>query len=350
MPTDPYAVLGVSRDASQEDIKKAYRALSKEWHPDRHKGDSNAEKRFKEINEAYELIGQPEKRKRFDQFGFAQGQGGAGFDFSSFGNASDLGDLFENFFGGRARSPMSDAGADREVQVTVDLAEAVQGVDIPVRVRRMVACTTCDATGAAKGSKIITCTTCGGTGQVDRTVQSFFGQIRQRSVCTVCGGSGTVPEQPCSTCSGQGRVQEDSDLSVHIPAGIDDGQSLRLSGQGDAGGRNGAAGDLYVRVRVRRDPRFEREGDTIRTTVDVPVVDALLGGRVQVETVHGTATIDVPAGTQPGSVLRLKGKGMPIIGRSSHGDHYVTLRIVIPKKLSRKEKQIVEQWKAEREE
>lgn len=355
---DPYAILGISQNASQDDIKSAYRRLSKEWHPDKHKGDKAAEDHFKEINEAYEILGNPERRTQYDRFGWAGGRAGAGngangfdfngFDFSSFGSAGDFGDVFESFFGGGRKKAARAEGADREVEVHIGLAEVLKGEHATIGVRRMVACPECHGSGARPNSEIVTCKECGGTGQITHTVNSFFGRIQQRAVCSTCGGSGSVPKEPCPECKGEGRVQETSRITVDIPPGIEDGQTLRVRGQGDAGRRGGNAGDLFVHIRVTPDQRFTRNGADIRSTVSVSVVDALLGGTTEIDTVQGTSVVQIPEGMQPGQVFRLRGKGLPVLGSSRFGDHYVTLQVEIPKKLSRKERKILEEWRKER--
>ena len=363
MPKDLYAVLGVEKNASLEDIKKAYRQKSKEWHPDKHKGEKAAEDKFKEINEAYEVLGNVEKRQRYDQFGTtgAAGMGGGpgmggmgGFDFSGFsqGDMGGLGDIFESFFGGGGRGggQTRQQGQDREVEITIDLADVVAGKKLPLSLKLFRPCGTCKGDGAEPGSSVVTCKTCGGTGQVTRVMQSFFGAMQQRMVCSECKGSGKVPEKPCRMCKGEGRTQEWSELLVDIPAGISDGQTLRLRGQGDAGRRGAVAGDLFVHIRVRPDARFEREGDDIRSSMSVPLLTALLGGEIDVETVHGPVTLAIPAGTQSGQVMRIKGKGVPTLNSRRSGDHYVKIDVDIPTKLSREERRIVEEWRKAREE
>ncbi len=300
----------------------------------------------------------PEKKQSFDRFGRTGGvggqSGGGGFDFSGFqggfGDAGDLGDLFENFFsggqrgGGRRRTQ----GQDRSVAVDVDLRDVLEKKTVQFRLTRIRACEICSGSGAAKGTKVISCKTCSGTGQVTRIAQSIFGQVQQRAMCSACQGSGSIPETPCSTCKGVGHTEQTETISVDIPAGIDDGQQLRLSGQGDVGLRGQQAGDLYVTVRVRPDRRFTREGADMKSSVAVPVVDAVLGAEIEVETIQGTVTVTLPAGTQPGQVLRLKGKGLPELGRSRHGDHYVEIQVEIPTKLSKHERKILEEWKGVR--
>lgn len=354
MRKDLYAILGLERSSSLDDIKKAYRRLSKELHPDRNKGDKTAEGRFKEVNEAYEVLCDPKKRQMYDQFGTTGGPGqgfagGAqGFDFSGFdfSGVDGLSDLFEGFFGGRATGGRRrDRGQDHEAEIQIPLMEAVHGSQKHLEFRRMHACTPCGGTGVETGSKLVTCKTCGGTGQVLRTSQSFFGNIQQRSICGECLGAGKIPEHPCKTCDGEGRVQERARVTVKIPPGIDDGQTLRLQSEGDAGRQGKESGDLFVHIRVIPDPRFTRDGDDIRCEVTVPLIDAVLGGEIVIETVQGPVTLEVAAGTQPGQVLRIRGKGMPILSSSRFGDHYAQVRVEIPKKLSRAERTLMEEWR-----
>ncbi len=362
MPRDFYDVLGLKRGASADEIKKAYRSLSKELHPDKHKGDKAAEAKFKEVNEAYETLSNPQKKQMYDQFGsaganmgggggggFGGGQGFGGFDFSGFqqGDASSFSDLFEGFFGGGAgRARQSDRGEDREVEMTIDLADAFTGVEKNISVRKLHACDRCKGDGAEEGSKISTCTECGGTGQVTHMTQSIFGRLQQRVICPKCRGSGKVPEKACSKCQGEGRTQQDVSLSISIPAGIRDDQSLRLRGEGDAGRRGATAGDLYVHIRVKEDPRFEREGDDIHVVLNISVVDAILGTEKQIPTVHGNVSLKIPEGTQPEQILRLKGKGMPVLNTNRFGDHYVMVKVQVPTKLSRAERKLVEEWRS----
>jgi molecular chaperone DnaJ len=362
MASDPYAILGLSRDASEQDIKQAYRKMSKEWHPDKHKGEKAAEEKFKEINKAYELLSDPQKRKMYDQFGAAGGGGGGagGFDFSNFagqqgfdfsnmaGGAGGLEDLFGAFFGGGGsggRRRKSDRGSDLEIAVGVLLKDAFSGTERTVEMRAAVACDTCKGTGAAEGSALVTCDTCSGTGQVVRTSQSFFGTIQQSVVCDECAGTGKKPEKPCRTCKGDGRVEARHTVTVRIPPGIHAGQRLKLTGQGGAGLRSAEAGDLYVHIDVAADDHFLRDGDDIRSAHTVHVTDAILGGDADVETLHGSVTLKIPEGTQPGTVLRIKSKGMPVLSTSRFGDHYVQVDIEIPKRLSRSERKLVEEWR-----
>lgn len=361
MAKDYYSILGIPRSASADDIKKAYRRMSKELHPDKHKGDKAAETKFKEVNEAYEALSDPKKRQMYDQFGEAGarngggggGQGFGGFDFSGFaggqGERVDFSDLFESFFGGAGaggggRRP-SRKGEDREAVTEIAFTDVVLGVAKVIRVKKLIACARCGAKGAEPDSQLITCGECGGTGQVTRTTQSLFGMMQQTAVCPRCGGAGKIPEKPCRDCTGEGRIQFVDDITVQVPAGIEDGQTLRLRGLGNAGRRGDPPGDLYVHVTVLADPRFEREGPDIRTRLELPVVDVVLGAEAKVVTVHGMVTLDIPAGTQPGQILRMRGKGLPVLNSSDKGDHYVTVEVKIPTKISREEKRLMEEWR-----
>lgn len=361
MPKDFYSTLGVQRGASDAEIKQAYRKLSKELHPDKHpstgsgQAKKDAEQKFKEVNEAYEVLSDAKKRQAYDQFGSTDGEpfrgsgGGAGgfggFDPGAF-SGTDFSDLFESFFGGGGgrRQRANDArGRDVRAEIVISLMQAVSGMDQVIAMKAPVTCPECEGTGSIAGTKLVTCRECGGTGAVQRTTNSLFGQIRQSVVCSRCNGSGNVPEKPCKKCSGEGRVMEKKTVSVHIPTGIDDDQSLRIKGEGEAGQRGSASGDLLVRVRVRPDGRFERTGEDIRSTLNVTMLDAVLGADIGVETVHGVVQMGIPAGTQPGQILRLRGKGMPIVNSSRFGDHYVTVVIAVPTKLSREERKLYEE-------
>lgn len=351
---DPYAVLGVSKTASPDEVKQAYRKLSKEWHPDKHKGDKSAEDKFKEINEAYETVSDPKKRAQYDQFGTTgNSQGGfnaGGFDFSGFAQGMpDLEDLFGSFFGGAGRRQRaSQRGEDLQADVEITLAEVLSGAQREIRVRKMAVCDVCGGSGAEKGTEVVTCDQCGGTGTVTRQAQSIFGVIQQQTVCDRCNGSGKIPKTPCKNCKGQGRVEKTETLTFAIPAGVHDGQTLRVSGQGGAGRRGEQPGDFYIAVHVREDPRFLREGDDIHTSLALHVLQAILGDEVEVETLHGPVTLKIPEGTQPGQVLRIKGKGLPSLQNGRVGNHDVRIEIEIPKKLSKTERKLLEEWKNSR--
>lgn len=356
MAKDFYAILGVPRTASEGDIKQAYRKLSRELHPDKHKGDKTKEAKFKEVNEAYEVLSDAKKKQAYDQFGsadgnpFSSGFGGfsgsggfQGFDSSSFG--SDLGDIFETLFtgaaggAGRRTRPRNEGGRTVEVSMSIPLSEAFSGSERQVSIKTEIVCEECRGNGAERGSKTVTCTECKGTGHITKTSRSLFGMIQQSVLCPKCQGSGNVPEKPCKTCSGEGRTKKTKTVTIRVPAGILDGQALRITGEGEAGRRGSPAGDLYVRIHVAPDPRFERDGDDIRSTVTLALADAVLGTSMEIDTVHGKIDISVPAGTQPNQVLRIKGRGMPVLNTSRFGDHYVTMVIEIPKKLSREERE-----------
>ena len=354
MAKDFYKVLGVDRSASAADIKKAYRQLSKELHPDKNKGKTDTEQRFKEVNEAYEVLSDEKKKQQYDQFGSTSGPGGRGGPGAGFGGFSqgDMGgfaDIFENFFGGQAgggRARRDDRhGENIEVQITFALLDVVVPQQQTIGLERMVECVDCSGKGATKDSKIIKCDICDGTGQVSRTQQSFFGVIQQAFVCEECEGAGEKPENPCKNCRGDGRVRKRDEVTIDIPAGVHSGQSLRVRGQGNAGRRGGATGDLFVHIHVRPDARFQRDGDDIRNAISIPVIDAILGTTITEETVHGPVDLKIPEGLQPGQVLRVKGKGMPIVGSSRMGDHYVTIEVDVPKKLSKSERVLMEEWR-----
>lgn len=362
MAKDYYQTLGLSHGASIDEVKQAYRKLSKELHPDKHKGDKAAEARFKEVNEAYEVLGNPQKKEMFDRFGTTGGQAGfggaggtGGFDFGNmhfgdFGAAGDFADLFGSFFGGAHSTERAEgSGADLEGSITVTLVEVLNGADRKLNVRRHSVCATCDGSGAAKGSALASCKECGGTGQIVRSTRSFFGVIQQSFLCPVCKGRGKVPERPCSACRGEGRTQTTEEILVHIPPGVSEGQTLRIRGKGHAGARGAKAGDLYVSVHVEEDPRFTRDGSDIRSALTLSVLDAILGTTAKVETLHGSLELKIPEGTQPGQVFRLRGKGLPELQGKHVGDHYVEMVVDIPKKLSREERKIVEEWRGMRE-
>jgi molecular chaperone DnaJ len=355
MSKDYYSILGIDKSASEADIKKKYRSLSKEWHPDKHKGDKKAEQKFKEINEAYEIIGNPKRRQQYDTFGSAGGPGGGGqgsggFDFSGFqqGDMGDLGDIFSSFFGGggggggRRGGKPDNRGSDLQVRISIEFSEVVSGAKKTIAIEKYVSCKPCKGSGAEGGS-VTSCSECSGTGQITRTAQSFFGVVQQSVLCAKCEGAGKIPEHRCKNCSGEGIKREKTQLTLDIPAGIDDGQTLRISGQGNAGKKGGAAGDLFVIIQVVTDNRFVRDGTDIRSEVSISVVDATLGTEISIPTVHGDITLKIPAGSQPGQVMRLKSKGVPQLNSSRLGDHYVTVRIDIPKKLSRQEKKLYEE-------
>ncbi len=359
MAKDYYEILGVSRDASEAEIKKAYRKLAHKYHPDKDGGD---EEKFKEVNEAYAVLSDAKKRAQYDQFGSAGAQAGGfggagGFDFSQFGGAGgvhfetdfgDLSDLFGSMFGGqdmggrRARR-----GRDIQTEVTIDFGDVIKGTKKDVFIRRRATCQTCGGTGGKPGAKEETCTKCGGKGRIQRTVQSMLGPIMQTVTCDACNGRGTVYSEKCETCKGEGIVVEEKTTSVDIPAGINDGQTIALAGQGDAGTYGAPAGDLLVTVHVTPDPRWTRDDDNIVTTQTITFSQAVLGDKIAVETVDGSVKMKIPAGTQSGEVFRIRGKGVPHLRGFGRGDHLVKVVINVPKKVTRAQKKLLEKLREE---
>jgi len=347
MAKDMYAVLGLERDASIDDIKKAYRRLSKELHPDRQKGNKETEKRFKEVNEAYEILSDAKKKESYDRFGHDARSGGfhgspfEGFSADGFGG---LGDIFEQFFGGGRRTASRERVEDHEAQVQVSFMESAEGIEKIISFVRTFSCEECGGSGGQQNAQMVSCKTCGGTGQIRHATSSFFGMIEQQTLCELCRGSGRVPSRLCARCRGEGRIRESQEERIHIPAGIADGQTIRIQGKGNVGFRRGTPGDLFVTVRVVPDKRFTRDGNDVRSTVRVPLITALLGGECPIDTVQDATTLKIPAGTQSHQLIRLRGKGMPVIGTSRYGDHFVTVVIDIPTKLSRRERELIEEW------
>lgn len=353
MAKDYYQTLGVAKDASVDDIKKAYRKLAMQHHPDQ---GGDAEK-FKEVNEAYQVLGDAQKRAQYDQFGSAGpggGFGGGGFDFNgNMGGFSDLGDIFESFFGGgfggQQAQPQTGPlrGEDAEIVVSIDFMTAVFGGEENIDITLLETCDLCKGDGAEPGSKIVTCATCSGTGQVRRAQRSIFGNVMTTSVCPTCHGQGKVPEKQCSRCSGNGRIKQNTRMKIKIPAGVDTGTTLKLKDKGHAGLRGGMHGDLYVRLQVRASRKFEREGYDIHTTADIHVLQAVLGDEITVETVHGPKKVAIPAGIESGKKIRLARSGIPKLGSSEAGDHILTVKVTMPKKLSKKEQELYAQLAAE---
>ncbi len=347
---DYYEVLGVDRSASEADIKKAYRRLAKENHPDLHPGDKDAEARLKEINEAYEVLSDSDKKARYDQYGHAGvdpnfGAGGFGGGFGGFdGMDFDLGDIFGTIFGGGAsRSSQTGPrkGSSVRASVTVTFEEAAFGCDKEVNVGRIEPCSDCNGTGCAPGTTAETCSNCNGTGSVRTTQQTMFGVMQSQTVCPRCGGKGKIIHQPCNTCHGNGAVRKQKTIKVTIPAGIDDGQTISIRGQGNAGANGGAKGDLLITVNVKPHKLFTREGTNIIYNMDIPVTQAILGAEVKVPTIDGDVKYVIPEGTQSGTVFRLRNKGIPYIRGTGRGDQYVTVNVVIPKNLTNEQKDIV---------
>ncbi|MCP8616913.1 molecular chaperone DnaJ [Salirhabdus salicampi] len=345
---DYYDVLGVSQDASKEEIKKAYRKLARKYHPDVSK-EENAQDKFKEVKEAYEVLSNEQKRAQYDQFGHAGPQGAGGQGFGGFGGEGfgDFGDIFDMFFGGggRRRDPNAPRkGADLQYTMDLTFEEAVFGKETDIEIPKEESCETCNGSGAKPGTKPETCPHCHGAGQLNEEQNTPFGRVVNRRVCHHCQGSGKLIKDKCRTCGGDGKVKKRSKIHINIPAGIDEGQQIRISGKGDPGVNGGPPGDLYVVVRVRRHEFFEREGDDIFCELPLTFAQAALGDEVEVPTVHGRVKLKIPAGTQTGTHFRLKGKGVPNVHGRGHGDQHIMVKVVTPKHLSDKQKELLRQF------
>ena len=352
---DYYEVLGVDKNADEAAIKKAYRALAKKYHPDVNPGDAEAEKKFKEASEAYAVLSDPDKKRRYDQFGHAAFDGGAdgagGFDFTGADFSDIFGDIFGDFFGGGRRSsarnngPMKGANIRTSVRITFE--EAVFGCSKEIDLNVKETCKTCNGSGAKPGTTPETCGKCGGKGQVVFTQQSFFGTVRNVQTCPDCQGSGKVIKEKCVDCHGTGYISMRKRYSVEIPAGIDNGQSVRQPGLGEPGTNGGPRGDVLVEVIVGRHPIFQRQEFNIFSTVPMSFAVAALGGEIYIDTVDGKVIYDVKAGTQTDTKVRLKGKGVPTLrNREVRGDHYVTLVVEVPDKLKPEAKELLKQFDA----
>lgn len=345
---DYYEVLGVSKSASKDEIKKAYRKLSKQYHPDINKADDAADK-FKEIKEAYEVLSDDQKKAHYDQFGHTdpnQGFGGGGGFDGGFG----FEDIFETFFGGqgggrRRRDPNAPRqGADLQYTMTLGFEEAAFGKETTIEIPVEETCDTCSGTGAKPGTKVETCSQCRGTGQESVEQNTPFGRIVNRRTCSKCNGSGKSIPNKCTTCHGAGRVKKRNTIKVNIPAGVDEGQQLRVAGKGEAGVNGGPAGDLYVVFHVRRHEFFERDGDDVYCEMPITFAQAALGDEVEVPTLHGKVKLKVPAGTQTGTNFRLKGKGIANVRGYGQGDQHIKIRVITPTKLSEKQKQLIREF------
>jgi molecular chaperone DnaJ len=337
---DYYEVLGLQRGAGEAEIKKAFRSLARSAHPDANPDDPHAEERFKELAEAYDVLSDTERRQLYDQYGH-EGLKSGGYN-PGFGDFGSFGDLFNAFFGGGGGGGPRQGG-DVGSRVVIELADAAVGVKREIAFEAVARCGHCHGNGAEPGTPIVTCSTCGGAGQIQQVVRTALGQMVRTGVCAACGGAGKIPEQPCGTCRGSGQVAETRTFEVDIPAGIADGQRIRVSGKGHAGETGAPAGDLYVEVRVREDKRFLRDGDDLITVVDVPAPRAALGTKVMVPTLSGEHELDIPAGTQPGETKVLRGQGMPPLRRGRHGDLKVVVNVAIPRKLNKEQRRLLEQ-------
>jgi molecular chaperone DnaJ len=347
--SDFYRLLGVSRSATEVEIKKAYRKLAMEYHPDRNSAP-NAEAKFKEITEAYEVLRDPEKRSAYDRYGKAGVSGAAGFGFHHVDLSEalnifmrDFGGLggLESIFGGGARQrPEHRRGQDIRVTVRLSLTEVALGVKKTVRLKSLDRCTTCDGSGAKSGTRPTTCSTCGGSGEVRRATRSMFGQFISVAACPTCNGEGSVIPEPCEVCRGEGRVRGERTVAVEIPAGVSTNNYLTLRGQGAAGPRRGPSGDLLVMLDIKEDDRFERQGDDLIFDLPLSFSQAALGGDHAVPTPYGDEPLSVPPGTQPETVLRLKGKGLPVLGHDGKGDLLVRVHVWTPERLSEEQERL----------
>ncbi|MCG2692853.1 molecular chaperone DnaJ [Candidatus Parcubacteria bacterium] len=364
-----YDILGVPKTASSEEIKRAFRKLAHQHHPDKSGGD---EQKFKEANEAYQVLSNPKKRKQYDQFGqtFEQAQAGGGFsgfngfrDFSGFADAfrsggggvnfdfDDLGDIVGDLFGMGGRSARARTrtqhGQDIEIQMALDFKEAAFGAEKEIELDKNVICPKCNGNGAEPGTKIETCKTCGGTGQVTRVQRTILGSIQTSGICPDCQGEGKVPSQKCSQCRGAGIVQSKEKIKFKVPAGISAGKSIRLLGRGEAGIRGGAPGDLYITFIIREHSRFKREEDDVITQEEITFSQAALGDKIDVETLDGKVKLKIPTGTQTGKIFKLSDRGIPYLRGRGRGDHLVEIIVKTPQKLSRKEKKLFEELRDE---
>ena len=359
---DYYEVLGVAKNATAEEIKKAYRACVKKYHPDLHPDDKECEEKMKEVNEAYECLSDADKKAKYDQFGFAGvdpsygagAGGGGGFSgFSGFGDMGDIGDIFSSFFGGggfggssRSNPNAPRRGQDIQTYVTIDFMDACNGKKVDVKLNRMEQCPDCHGTGSAAGSGTDTCPDCHGTGYVKTAQRTPLGMISSQRPCSRCGGKGKIITNPCSACHGAGRVSVSKTVNVTIPAGIDDGQTLQVRGQGHSGLNGGPAGDLHVTVQVRPDPIFVRDEYDIHTEIPITYGQAVLGSEVTVPCIDGKVKLTIPEGTQSGTVFRLRNKGVKRLNRTDRGDQFVTVNVEVPKNLNKAQKDLLSKFEA----
>lgn len=348
---DYYEILGIQRDASKDEIKKAYRKMAIKYHPDKNPGDKSSEDHFKEAAEAYEVLNDDNKRARYDQFGHAGMNGGGGFSgggmniediFSQFGDI--FGGHFGGFggFGGGRSSQRVNKGSDLRVKVKLNLQEVANGVEKKIKVNKYITCKTCSGSGAAGGSSHNTCSTCRGSGYVTRIANTMLGQMQTNSTCPTCNGEGKIITNKCTSCSGEGVVRDDEVISIKIPAGVAEGMQMSVSGRGNAARRGGVNGDLLVQIEEEKDPELIRDGNDLIYNLYLSFPDATLGVPIEIPTVDGKVKIKIDPGTQPGKVLRLRGKGIPDVNGYGRGDLLVTINVWVPKSLTKEEKAMIE--------
>lgn len=353
MKRDYYEILGVSKNAPQDEIKRAYRNLARKHHPDVNK-ESGAAEKFKEINEAYQVLSDPNKRSQYDYYGQAAGPSGFGFEgfdygepFRGFEGFGEFTDLFDVFFGrergGRRAGP--EHGEDLRYDLRITLEEASQGVEKEIEISHHTACSTCKGTGAKPGTSPIRCSTCGGSGQVKKSQRTILGSFTQIVTCPTCRGAGEVIQSPCPTCKGTGRERKRHLVKVRIPIGIESGYRLRVAGAGNAGNKGGTPGDLYVFITVEPHPLFNRDGANLYYRTEISFVQAILGGEIKVPTLEGEATLRIPPGTQPNTNFKLKEKGMPYLNKRDRGDLYVLVEVKIPAKISKEQEELLRKFK-----
>ena len=356
MAKDYYSILGVDKNASKEEIKKAYKKLAKKHHPDLNKDDAEAATKFKEINEAAAILGDDKKRQQYDRFGDTGegfsgyegfGQGGFG-GFEDFFSGGEFGfdDIFDAFFGGgrRGRARTRHRGSDLRYELSITLEEAAEGVKKKIKVPRYEQCEDCGGSGAQSSTDIKTCDECNGSGYVRRTQRTPFGMFSTTAPCRKCKGEGRIIDKPCKTCRGEGRVEKTRSIEVDVPAGVESGTNLRIGGQGEAGEKGAPPGDLYIHIHVREHDTFERKGSDLYTEVPISFIQATLGDEIEVPTLKGKAQMTIPAGTQPHKLFRLKGKGIPSLYSNSKGDELVRVIVETPQKLTKKQKQLLEEF------
>ncbi|HBR71824.1 MAG TPA: molecular chaperone DnaJ [Candidatus Moranbacteria bacterium] len=366
MSKNYYDILGVSKGASDDEIKKAYRKLAHKYHPDKSGGD---EKKFKEINAAYQVLSDKSKRAQYDQFGqtfegagpgggaggfggfSSQGGSGSGWDFSGFQNGFDgqgfdfsegFGDIFSDIFGGGKNGSRKQSGRDIQVDAEITFEEMAHGTKREFNLYKKVECDVCYGTGGEPGTKEEKCSTCGGSGKVQKTMRSFFGSFAQVSTCSTCQGSGRIYSKRCRKCGGDGRAKENKKISIDIPAGIFEGQTISVRGEGEAGERGASNGDLYVNIYVKPHPKFKREKNNIVSTEHISFSQAVLGGKIEVETIDESVIMKIPAGTQSGELFKIKGRGVPSLQGDAKGDHLVKIIVDVPKNISRQQKNLIE--------